>query len=72
MPPEVLHTVEINSWPPHELRLKRIALGPVLLGNLKSGKTRRLTRLEVEALRDAAGRRQRVPTHPIANLTADA
>jgi 23S rRNA pseudouridine2605 synthase len=39
------------------LRLKRIALGPVLLGSLKSGKSRRLTRLEVEALRDSSSRR---------------
>jgi 23S rRNA pseudouridine2605 synthase len=41
------------------LRLKRIALGPVLLGALKSGKSRRLSRLEVEALRDSARRRDK-------------
>jgi 23S rRNA pseudouridine2605 synthase len=33
------------------LRLERIALGPVKLGGLAPGKARRLTRLEVDALR---------------------
>ncbi len=33
------------------LRLERIALGPVKLGSLAPGKARRLTRLEVDALR---------------------
>jgi 23S rRNA pseudouridine2605 synthase len=33
------------------LRLERIALGPVKLGALAPGKARRLTRLEVDALR---------------------
>jgi 23S rRNA pseudouridine2605 synthase len=38
------------------LRLHRIALGPVKLGSLAAGKARRLTRVEVDALRTAAGR----------------
>src|SRR6266404_2046585 len=33
------------------LRLQRVALGPVKLGSLAAGKARRLTRLEVDALR---------------------
>jgi 23S rRNA pseudouridine2605 synthase len=33
------------------LRLERIALGPVKLGGLAAGKARRLTRLEIDALR---------------------
>jgi 23S rRNA pseudouridine2605 synthase len=37
------------------LRLRRIALGPVLLGDLGKGKSRRLTRGELEALKQAAG-----------------
>jgi 23S rRNA pseudouridine2605 synthase len=36
------------------LRLRRLALGPVLLGKLPRGKSRRLTHEEVEALRQAA------------------
>jgi 23S rRNA pseudouridine2605 synthase len=36
------------------LRLRRIALGPILLGALASGKTRRLNGQEVQALRDLA------------------
>jgi 23S rRNA pseudouridine2605 synthase len=39
------------------LRLRRIALGPVELGTLPVGKARRLTPLEIEALRQAAGPR---------------
>ena len=39
------------------LRLRRIAIGPVELGDLPLGKARRLTPEEVEALRQAAGRR---------------
>jgi 23S rRNA pseudouridine2605 synthase len=37
------------------LRLRRIALGPVLLGSLASGKSRRLTGAELSALRKSAG-----------------
>jgi 23S rRNA pseudouridine2605 synthase len=36
------------------LRLRRLALGPVLLGTLGSGKARRLSALEVADLREAA------------------
>jgi 23S rRNA pseudouridine2605 synthase len=36
------------------LRLRRIAIGPVQLGNLKSGKARRLSAPELAALRRAA------------------
>jgi 23S rRNA pseudouridine2605 synthase len=36
------------------LRLRRVALGPVLLGELARGKARRLSSTEVEALRAAA------------------
>jgi 23S rRNA pseudouridine2605 synthase len=38
------------------LRLVRIAVGPVRLGNLPPGRYRRLTRREVDALRRAVGR----------------
>jgi 23S rRNA pseudouridine2605 synthase len=41
------------------LRLRRIALGTVLLGGLPSGKARRLTREEVESLRNASQRPRR-------------
>jgi 23S rRNA pseudouridine2605 synthase len=41
------------------MRLKRIALGPLLLGNLPSGKARRLSAHERNALRRAATRRER-------------
>jgi len=41
------------------LRLRRIALGPVLLGSLGPGKTRRLTGAELAALRKSAGKGQR-------------
>jgi 23S rRNA pseudouridine2605 synthase len=41
------------------LRLRRIALGPIQLGTLTAGKARRLAREEVEALRDAAARRDK-------------
>jgi len=37
------------------LRLRRIALGPVMLGSLGPGKTRRLTGAELSALRRSAG-----------------
>src|SRR5262245_7289089 len=39
------------------MRLERIALGPLRLGHLKPGKSRRLSRLEIEELRAAAARR---------------
>jgi 23S rRNA pseudouridine2605 synthase len=38
------------------MRLRRIALGPVLLGHLSTGKARRLTRPEVTRLRDSVKR----------------
>ena len=41
------------------IRLKRIALGPVQLDHLASGKARRLSAPEREALRRAATRQQR-------------
>jgi 23S rRNA pseudouridine2605 synthase len=41
------------------LRLRRMALGPVQLGRLATGKARRLTGPELEALRRAARRRER-------------
>ena len=40
------------------LRLKRIAIGPVVGGTLKSGKSRRLTRQELAALQEAAQERK--------------
>ncbi|HEX6350792.1 MAG TPA: pseudouridine synthase [Candidatus Dormibacteraeota bacterium] len=41
----------------HEVRrLRRVAFGPVQLGRLKAGGHRRLRPVEVEALREAAGR----------------
>src|SRR5438067_2284069 len=42
------------------VRLRRIALGPVRLGTLPTGKARRLTKLEVESLQRVAQRRGRV------------
>jgi 23S rRNA pseudouridine2605 synthase len=42
------------------LRLRRIGLGPLRLGTLPSGRTRRLTKAEVDALRCVAQRRDRV------------
>src|SRR5207247_10863403 len=41
------------------LRLKRIAIGPIRIGDLKSGKARRLKADEVELLRQAAHRQKR-------------
>jgi 23S rRNA pseudouridine2605 synthase len=38
------------------LRLRRIALGPVMLGSLAPGKSRRLTGAELSALRRSAGK----------------
>ena len=40
------------------MRLRRVALGPVQLGTLEPGKTRRLTRTELEALKQAAASRE--------------
>jgi 23S rRNA pseudouridine2605 synthase len=42
------------------LRLRRIGLGPLRLGTLPSGKARRLSQPEVDALRGVAQRRKRV------------
>ena len=42
------------------VRLRRIALGPVRLGTLPSGKARRLTQPELTALRRVAQRRKGV------------
>jgi 23S rRNA pseudouridine2605 synthase len=42
------------------LRLRRVALGPLPLGTLPSGKVRRLTKPEVDSLRRVAQRRDRV------------
>ncbi len=44
------------------LRLRRIAIGPVPLGELASGKSRRLTVAEVQALREVAAKRPRKQT----------
>jgi 23S rRNA pseudouridine2605 synthase len=44
------------------LRLRRVALGPVKLGELPVGKSRRLTAQEVAELREAASERPRRPT----------
>jgi 23S rRNA pseudouridine2605 synthase len=44
------------------LRLRRVALGPVKLGELAVGKSRRLTAPEVAELREAASERARRPT----------
>jgi 23S rRNA pseudouridine2605 synthase len=41
------------------LRLQRVAIGPVLLGELAAGKARRLTRQELDALRRASEPRPR-------------
>jgi 23S rRNA pseudouridine2605 synthase len=41
------------------LSLRRVAIGPVYLGRLKSGKSRPLTRQELAALRAAADRSTR-------------
>lgn len=46
------------------LRLKRIAIGPVRIGNLKPGKARKLTMDELEDLRLAANRQRRSETQP--------
>jgi 23S rRNA pseudouridine2605 synthase len=46
------------------MRLRRIALGPVLLGRLPTGKARRLTRPEVIRLRDSVKRTARTEHHP--------
>ena len=43
------------------MRLRRIAIGPVQLGRLRGGKSRRLSPNEVAALRDTAQRRKSTP-----------
>ncbi|TCW61357.1 rRNA pseudouridine synthase [Treponema sp. J25] len=45
----------------HPRVLRRIRIGPVLLGDLTEGKTRPLTPEEIEALRDVAGKRGKAP-----------
>ena len=40
----------------HEvLKLKRIAYGPLKLGNLKEGKSRRLKEIEIKKLKESVG-----------------
>lgn len=39
----------------HILSLKRVAIGPIKLGNLESGKSRKLTAEEISALKKSAG-----------------
>jgi 23S rRNA pseudouridine2605 synthase len=46
------------------MRLKRIAIGPLQIGTLKSGKARKLTAPELEELRHGAERRPRQPRSP--------
>jgi 23S rRNA pseudouridine2605 synthase len=46
------------------MRLRRIALGPVLLGRLLTGKARRLTKPEVIRLRDSVKRSAPAEHHP--------
>jgi 23S rRNA pseudouridine2605 synthase len=46
------------------MRLKRIAIGPVLLDRLKPGQSRRLSAPEVAALRRAAQRREAAKVRP--------
>src|SRR5262249_30912481 len=46
------------------MRLRRIAIGPVLLGHLVSGKNRRLTGAELVRLRDAVNRKAKPERHP--------
>jgi 23S rRNA pseudouridine2605 synthase len=41
------------------MRLRRLAIGPVRLGHLKSGRARRLAPRELETLRTAASRRDK-------------
>jgi 23S rRNA pseudouridine2605 synthase len=45
------------------LALRRIAIGPIILGSIPSGKSRRLRGEEIEALREAAAPRE-APTTP--------
>jgi 23S rRNA pseudouridine2605 synthase len=44
--------------------LRRIAFGPLRLGDLPEGQARRLTPPEVQRLRDAASRPARAPAEP--------
>jgi 23S rRNA pseudouridine2605 synthase len=46
------------------MRLRRVALGPVLLGKLPTGKARRLSRPEIVRLRDSVKRTARTEHHP--------
>jgi 23S rRNA pseudouridine2605 synthase len=46
------------------LRLRRVALGPVEMGSLSSGKSRRLSMAEVEALRYTASKPERGEARP--------
>ncbi len=46
------------------LRLRRLAIGPVQMGTLASGKARRLTPQELAALRQTAQRRDHREQHP--------
>jgi 23S rRNA pseudouridine2605 synthase len=46
------------------LRLRRIAIGPVQLGTMPAGKARRLTRQELQALREAAAPRPQQESRP--------
>jgi 23S rRNA pseudouridine2605 synthase len=48
------------------LRLKRIAIGPVEIGSLRSGKSRRLSGPELESLRRAATRKGKAEQEPVA------
>ena len=50
------------------MRLERVAIGPVRLGHLKPGKSRRLSRQEVDELRAAATRRDK-PAHETTDHT---
>ncbi|MCX7701239.1 MAG: rRNA pseudouridine synthase, partial [Gemmataceae bacterium] len=46
------------------MTLRRIAIGPIRLGTLPLGRTRRLTRQEVESLRQVAQRGNSPPPRP--------
>jgi 16S rRNA U516 pseudouridylate synthase RsuA-like enzyme len=45
------------------MRLKRMAVGPIILGRLASGKSRPLRAEEVERLRQSADRAARQESH---------
>jgi 23S rRNA pseudouridine2605 synthase len=46
------------------MRLKRIAIGPIQVGSLKSGKARKMTSLELEELQKSSKLGDRRPHHP--------